>query len=137
MAGVASAQTDEEPNTDEVETTDESVDQDERGDRDRDGRRGNKRGAKRAAVAEFIGIEVEELQAQLEDGLSLADIAEVNDVDPDALVDELVANVTEKLDAKVEEGRLSEEEAAERLEAKTERIEDKVFGVDDDAEADA
>jgi len=48
----------------------------------------------------------------------------------------MVANAQDRLDAKVEDGRLTAEEAAEKLERKTEKITDRVNGIDaeDDSE---
>ena len=51
------------------------------------------------------------------------------------VIDALIANVEERLEAKIEAGRITEEEASEKLAAKTERITDKVNAVrGDDAE---
>jgi len=106
-------------------------------DGEREGRRG--RGRKAAVAAEVIGIEVDELRAALQDGSTIAEVAEANDVDPQDVIDAMVANLEEKLDEKVAEGRITEDEAAEKLESKTERITNKVFGIDndDDNEVDA
>ena len=134
VATMASAQTpdadaDSTTTDDSTETNDESR---ERG--DGEGRRGNKRGGcgPSEAVAEALGMEVDELKAELEAGSTLAEVAEANDVDPDELVELMVANATERIEEKVAEGDLTDEEAAEKLANKTERIEDKVFGDDDD-----
>ena len=86
------------------------------------------------AAAEAIGIDVDELRAALESGQSVADVATANDVDPDVVVDALVEAAEDHLDDKVEAGRLTEAEAGERLAEKADRIEDRVFG-DDDNEA--
>ena len=131
VATMASAQT---PDADaDSTTTEESGETTER--RDGESRRSNKRGGcgPSEAVAEALGMEVEELQAELEAGNTLAEVAEANDVDPDSLVELMVANATERIDEKLAEGDITEEEAAEKLAKKTERIEDKVFG-DDDAD---
>jgi uncharacterized protein YidB (DUF937 family) len=84
-------------------------------------------------VAELLGIEADELRAQLDAGSTLAEIAEANGVDPDDLVDQMVADAAERIESKVADGRITEDEAAEKLAEKTDKIEDRVFG-DDDAD---
>ncbi len=145
-AGVASAQyggdADESVETSEVQTEQvendgliqtqvEGDDTDGDDDGEREGRRGN-RGRKLSTAAETIGITVEELRAELQDGATIAEVAEANGSSADAVIDAMIANLEEKLDAKVEEGRLTAEEAAEKLESKTERISNKVNGIDND-----
>jgi hypothetical protein len=49
-------------------------------------------------VAEVIGISAEDLRAALADGRSIAEVAEANGVDPQAVVDALVAEATARLD---------------------------------------
>lgn len=102
-------------------------------DRRRDGRRGNKLGT----VAEAIGITAEELRAELREGSTIAEVAEANGVDAQDVIDAIVANKSERLDAKVEAGDITAEEAAEKLERKTERITNKINGVSNDAGADS
>ena len=78
------------------------------------------------ALAEFLGITVEELQEARADEQSLAQIAEANGVSRDGLIIFLVSQIEEKLAAKVEEGRIDQERADEKLEQLEERIEEKV-----------
>jgi hypothetical protein len=66
------------------------------------------------AMAEAIGIDVEDLRAALQDGQTPAEVAEDNGVSRADLVDAVVASINEHLDQAVEEGRLTEEEADER-----------------------
>ncbi len=108
-------------------------------DGERDGRRGRNRGRKLSTAAEVIGIEVDELRAALQDGATIAEVAEANGSSAQDVIDAMIANLEEKLDEKVAEGRITEDEAAEKLESKTERISNKVFGIDndDDDEVDA
>ena len=115
----------------EVQLADDGTVEDDTNNEGRSGRRGNN-GRKLALVAETIGIEVDELREGLQDDQSIAEIAEENGVAAQDVIDAMIDRVEEKLDAKVAEGDLTEEEAAEKLEAKTERIEDRVNGVDDD-----
>ena len=128
-ASVVSAQTDS--------GDDPAVTQDGGEERDGERRRGGRGcgGHKHLdTVAEVIGIEESELRAALEDGQSVADVAEANGVDPQEVVDALVAEAEARLDAKVEDGRLTEEEAADKLAEKTDRIEDRIddTATDDD-----
>jgi uncharacterized protein YidB (DUF937 family) len=67
-----------------------------------------------ADVAEAIGISTDDLHAALRGGQTLAEIAEANDVDPQRVVDVLVANGTERLDAAVAAGRIDQATAEER-----------------------
>lgn len=96
---------------------------------DRHGR-GHRHRAAHAAniVAETIGIDIETLRAELEAGSSVADIAAANGVDVDDVVDALLAPIAERLDRAVENDRLSEDDAAERLEDAEERITARVNG---------
>lgn len=55
-------------------------------------------GTRLQTVAEVIGVPVDELRAALADGQSIADVAEANGVDPQAVVDALVAEATARLD---------------------------------------
>ncbi|MCP4226998.1 MAG: hypothetical protein GY773_26955, partial [Actinomycetia bacterium] len=94
------------------------------GDKGRHGRKGC--GRSLDTVAEIIGIEADELKAALDEGQSLADVAEANGVHPDAVVDALIADAEARIEEKVEAGRLTEAEAAEKLAEKTDHIEDRV-----------
>ncbi|MDQ2649055.1 MAG: hypothetical protein M3Z03_05840, partial [Actinomycetota bacterium] len=49
------------------------------------------------AAAEVIGITAEELEAELQAGRSMAEVAEANDVEPQAVIDALVASGLERL----------------------------------------
>ena len=150
-AQVASAQTDDdtvednsvtvqdenETETDATEESDSDESRSERGERDGEGRRGRGHGGcNQEAVAEAIGISVDELSAAREDGASLAEIAEANGVDPQVVADALIAGLDEKLDAKVADGSITEDEAAERLTKKSERIEDRILGDSDTDDSD-
>ena len=74
---------------------------------------------KRQAVADVLGIDVEELQEARDSGSTLAEIA---GDDLDALVDLFVGNATERIEAKVENGDLTQAEADERLDGLEDRI---------------
>ncbi len=137
VAQVASAQSDppeasdppvETPEETEAdETPDGSESSDEKPDCDHRRGRGHHRPfADKDAIAEAIGIEPEEIRAGFEDGLSLAEIAEANGVDPQAVIDVMVENLDERLAQAVENGRLTQEEADERRENAVERITERV-----------
>jgi uncharacterized protein YidB (DUF937 family) len=81
-----------------------------------------------ADLAEAIGISTDDLRAALRDGRTLAEIAEGNDVDPQGVVDVLVANGTERLDAAVAAGRIDQATADERKANLPERAADLVNG---------
>lgn len=81
-----------------------------------------------AAVADAIGVSTRELRDALRDGQTLAEIAEAHGTDPQAVVDVLVANGTDRLDAAVDAGRI-DRPAADALEASLpERAEQLVNG---------
>ncbi len=64
------------------------------------------------AAAEAIGISVDDLRAALQDGSTLADVAEANGVEVDALIQALVAEATTHIDEAVADGRLDADRAA-------------------------
>ncbi len=78
------------------------------------------------AAAEALDMTVDELRSALSDGSTLAEVAEAQGVDRQALIDALVAAGQERLDQAVADGKLTQAEADERaadLEARvTERI---------------
>lgn len=114
-AGLAAAQTDQDetPAPTEEDQTDRS---------ERRQRRIARRAAVGSIVAETIGITIEDLRAEFQDGNSVADVAEANGVDPETVAEALIGALEERLDTAVENGRLTEEQAAERLERRSERI---------------
>ncbi len=79
---------------DDADTDD--ADDSEDGERDR-----SRCSGKHAAAAEAIGIDVEDLQAELEAGATIAEVAEANGVATQDVIDAMVANAAERLDAKV------------------------------------
>ena len=74
------------------------------------------------ALTEVLGIERDELRAALADGQTIAEVAEANGVAVDDVIAALVAEAEERIDRAVEDGRLTEEEAAEKRAEATERI---------------
>lgn len=79
-------------------------------------------------TADLLGIDVETLRDQLRAGESIADIAEANEIDPQTVIDALVAEAEGHVDLMVEDGRLSADEAATMKERIVERITARVNG---------
>lgn len=73
-------------------------------------------------AADTIGIERSELVSALRDGQSIAQVAEANGVDPQAVVDALVAKGNAKIDEALAEGRIDEDRAATAKEKLPERV---------------
>lgn len=111
---LASAQTDEDDST-TPDSTDEGV---------QDGQ--SRRSERREALAEFLGLSVEDLAAAKAEDQTLVQIAEANGVSEADLLDYLVAQADDKLDAKVAEGELTAEEAAERSAEIEERLSERI-----------
>lgn len=113
IVNVQDAETDEAP---EVEGDGEDCERD-----------GHRRGGRSlGTVAEVLGLEVDELRTQLSDGATIADVA---GDDLDAVIDALVAEKTERIAEAVEDGRLTQEEADEKLAEVENRVNDKVNGI--------
>ena len=79
-------------------------------------------GAGLDAAAEAMGIESEELRAALEDGSTIAEVAEAKGVDVQTVIDALVADAETHLDDAVAAGKLTEEQAATMKANLTDRI---------------
>jgi hypothetical protein len=77
-------------------------------------------------VAELLGVDAETLRTELRSGTTVAEIATEQGVDPQTVIDALVAEADSHLDLSVENGRLTQEEADARLAEITERITDMV-----------
>jgi hypothetical protein len=70
-------------------------------------------GAAGGAIADLLGLSRDEIHDLRADGQSLAEIAKAQDVDPDALVDAMVARWNDRIQARVEAGALSPDEATQ------------------------
>ena len=80
-----------------------------------------------SAAATALGMTEDELRTALEtDGTTLADVAGEQGVEVDALVDALVTAQQERIAAAVEDGRLTQEQADERLADLEERVTERV-----------
>ncbi len=75
------------------------------------------------ALADALGVTREEMRARLAEGETLREIADAEGVDPQVLVDAIVAEAEERLAGAVEDGRLTQEEADEKLAEIAERAE--------------
>jgi len=67
----------------------------------------------RDALPEVLGLTQAQVMALRQDGLSLAQIAERQNVDPKELVDALVARWTERIEARVANGAITADRATE------------------------
>jgi len=90
----------------------------ERGER-REGQRGGpgmfSRGVGSEALTDLLGLDAQELRQQVRDGATLAEIATAQGVETQAVIDELVAELTERVDNAVENGRIDQAEADQKL----------------------
>lgn len=76
-----------------------------------------------AGIAELIGTDAEGLKTALSDGKTLAEIAEENGVEVQSVIDALVERANERIDAAVESGKLTAEEAETKKSEVAEKIE--------------
>ncbi|MCB0965744.1 MAG: hypothetical protein KDB37_02815 [Ilumatobacter sp.] len=79
-------------------------------------------------AVEVLGIDAETLRDELQAGNSLADIAEAQGVDPQTLIDALVAEAEAMLDQAVADGRIDADVAEDRADDIVDRITDRVNG---------
>lgn len=79
-------------------------------------------GATLEEAAAAIGIDVSDLRTALQDGQTIAEVATTNGVDPQTVIDALVAAFNVKIDEAVANGRITAEQAAEKKENAPERI---------------
>ncbi len=77
-------------------------------------------------VADLIGLSPEEIMELRQDGMSLAEIAAAQGVDEQTLTDALVAAATDRVQQKVDEGVITQEQADEILAQITDRMSDVV-----------
>jgi hypothetical protein len=84
------------------------------------------RGVASEALTDLLGIDAQELRTQLRDGATLADIAEAQGVETQAVIDELVGELTERLDNAVENGRIDQADADDKLAEAEAKITDSV-----------
>ena len=85
----------------------------------RDGRGGGKRAE---LVASTIGITVDQLRTELGTDKSVADVAKAHGVDPQKVIDALVADATTHIDQAVTDGKLTAAQAATEKSTLVDRI---------------
>ena len=89
------------------------------------GRHGRRAG-KLQGVTEALGLDAETIREGFQNGQSLAEIAAANGADVDALIDTLVAGATERIEAKVADGAIDADRAAEVIDGLEERITERI-----------
>jgi lambda repressor-like predicted transcriptional regulator len=89
------------------------------------GHRGH-RGEGAEIVSELLNMTPEEIREGFQSGSTLAELAEASGVATEDLVDALVAEARAHVDARLESGAITEEQADSILENMEERIEDRV-----------
>lgn len=85
-------------------------------------RRGATRRAGLKIAAETIGIDSQQLVSEIRAGKTVADVARAHDVDPQQVIDALVAAATKRIDDAVANGNLDASRAAELKDQLVERI---------------
>ena len=88
-------------------------------------RMGHHRSAHLEVVAELLDMEAADVAEALRDGQSIADLA---GDDTQSVIDALVTEATDRLTTAVDDGRLTQEEADEKLGEVTQRITNMVNG---------
>jgi hypothetical protein len=81
----------------------------------------------RDTVPTILGLSQAEIMELRHDGMSLAQIAEREGVDPQGLIDALAARWMERIEVRVQNGALSEDEAAQLREQIEVRAKDAVY----------
>ena len=79
-------------------------------------------------AAEKLGMTEAELRTELENGRSIADVADEKGVDTQVISDAYLEQTQADLDAQVAEGSLTQEEADAKLEQKTDALPDRLTG---------
>ncbi|MEL6892739.1 MAG: hypothetical protein AAFP84_14165 [Actinomycetota bacterium] len=114
QVGTVSAQTPDEP-TDGADV-EQPADDDERPERP------GRRGKHLDPLAEILGMDVDALRDALREGTTLADVATDQGVAVETVVDAIVDARTERIESGVENGRITQEQADERLADLEERV---------------
>jgi hypothetical protein len=86
------------------------------------GPRGHHGGLSLESLAEALGMTVEDLQQALTDGQTIAEVAEAQGVTLEDLVDTLNAPMIESMQQMVDDGRITQEQADERIEQMKEHM---------------
>lgn len=77
-------------------------------------------------IADVLGTDVDTLREALRSGQSIADVAEANGVDIQVVIDAMIAQATDRIDTAVENGRLTDEAAAELIDGLSDKIAERV-----------
>ena len=88
----------------------------------RGGHREQARGQQPEVLAEALGMTVQELHEALSDGQTVADVAEAQGIALQDVADALVAAQSERLQQAVDDGRITQEQADERITQMEEHI---------------
>jgi ribosomal protein S20 len=83
---------------------------------------GRGHGPKLDAAAKALGVSTDELREQLQDGKTIAQVAEARNVDKQKVIDAMVKDAEEHLDQAVQEGKLTADQANERKSNLKDRI---------------
>ena len=100
-------------------------------DGERQGRRGHGRGCNLEDAAAAIGIDEADLKAALDDGNTIAEVAQANGVDVHTVIGDMVDAKAEHLADKVAEGRITQAEADAKLTETEGRTTARVNGTND------
>lgn len=73
-------------------------------------------------AAKALGITADELRTELQKGSSIADVAKAKGVDPATVTDALVAEATTRIDEQVANGKVTRDEADQRIAELKDRI---------------
>ena len=90
--------------------------------------RAERKAQKIETLTNVLGISVEDLQAAKDNGQSIADVARAQGVDVQSVIDSLLANAQARIDAKIADGRIDADRAADRLTTIEERITARING---------
>jgi uncharacterized protein YidB (DUF937 family) len=74
------------------------------------------------AAAEAIGISVDDLRTAVRDGQTIAEVAAANGVDAQVVIDALVADATARIDERLADGDITQEQADEHKADLAERM---------------
>jgi len=88
--------------------------------------RSERREARQQSMADLLGVTVEELRTARQDGQSLVEIGAANGVSEQAIIDAIVTEISDRVDAKVADGSIDADRAADKLATLEERVTEKV-----------
>jgi hypothetical protein len=77
-----------------------------------------------SVAADELGMTVQDLVSELQDGKTIADVAAEKGVDPQAIADAFVAQHAEWLNEAVADGRITQEQADQMLQHMTEEVQE-------------